>query len=70
MIYSNSDAGNKFLSFHITYSFSFFKGNGLYLLRKTKYSLTFCNKLHAIEPMYKKAKEILNSDMYEFKARL
>ena len=42
----------------------------MYLLRKTKYNLTFCNKLHADEPMYKKAKEVKNFDMYEFKARL
>ena len=53
-----------------SYSFSFFKGNGLYLLRKTKYSLTFCTNLHANEPMYKKAKEVQNSDMYDFKAKL
>ena len=55
-LWSMMALGIRFFSFHITYSFSFFKENGLYLLRKTKYSSMFCNKLHANEPMYKKLK--------------
>ena len=70
MVHDTVTLGIRFFSFHITYSFSFFKGNGLYHLRKTNYSLTFYNKLHANEPMYKEAKEVLNFNMYEFKARL
>ena len=55
--------GIRFFSFHITYSFSFFEGNmfenfHMFLIRKTKYSLTFCNNFYANEPMYKKAIEV------------
>ena len=57
-LYHEMTLGIRFFSFNITYSFSFLKGNGLFHMRKTKCSLTFCDKFHANEPMYMKAIEV------------
>ena len=46
---------------YIIISFSFFEGIEnfhMFLIRKTNYSLTFCNNFHVNEQMYKKAIEV------------